>query len=118
MSDYYSRLTFSVIKCQLSYQLAQVNKGRIDAGCDNLKPDEVCHPLSPVRPWHLFILTKILCLGVEGQDCSTTYVVQLGDTCNAIIDATGVDKDTLLANNPNLNATSCFIYGGEVTNSA
>jgi len=88
--------TISAAKNVSTYQLAHVNNGTIDAKCDNLKAKET------------------LCLGTKGQDCKTTYVVQTGDTCDAIINKTRITKCTLLANNPNLKPDCSFIYSGEV----
>ena len=41
-------------------------------------------------------------------------MVQNGDTCDAIVNAMGIDKTTLLANNQNLDSGCSFIYAGEV----
>jgi len=78
-----------------TYQLAYVNSGIINAGCGNIKPNE------------------ILCLGIKNQDCLKTHVVKSGDTCDAIVKKDGITIDTLHTNNPNLNA-ECFITVGEV----
>lgn len=79
-----------------TYQLAIVNNGTINPYCDNLYPDEV------------------ICLGIAGQDCSTTYVMQSGDTCYTIAVGAGTTVATLLANNPNVNADCTNIYPSEV----
>jgi len=68
-----------------TYQFEHVNNATVDAACDNLKAGER------------------MCLGIKGQDCTTTYVVQTGDTCDDIVACTGVDKSILLANNPNID---------------
>ncbi|KAI9444600.1 hypothetical protein H4582DRAFT_1806451 [Lactarius indigo] len=65
-----------------TFQLANANQDVINAACDNIFPDE------------------ILCLGLEGKDCTTVTVVQSGDTCGAIASAAGISVTTLLANNP------------------
>ncbi|KIJ60148.1 carbohydrate-binding module family 50 protein [Hydnomerulius pinastri MD-312] len=79
-----------------TYQLAAVNAGVIDAGCDNLAVGEP------------------LCLGLTGQDCSTTHVIVSGDTCESISAATGVPYSTIITNNPNVNEICSNIYPGEV----
>lgn len=78
-----------------TYQLAHVNP-QIDAACDNLGEGEP------------------LCLGITGQDCSTTYIVQDGDYCALIAENNDVDLSTLLANNPNVDDECSNIYLGEV----
>ncbi|EKM49222.1 uncharacterized protein PHACADRAFT_201893 [Phanerochaete carnosa HHB-10118-sp] len=77
------------------YQLALVNP-QIDAGCDNLGEGEP------------------LCLGITGQDCTMTYVIQTGDNCDLITTNENVARSTLLANNPNVNSDCSNIYPGEV----
>ncbi|KAM5538374.1 hypothetical protein V8D89_007976 [Ganoderma adspersum] len=79
-----------------SYQLAIVNDGTIDIGCDNLSVGES------------------LCLGIVGQDCQVTHVVAPGDTCQTIAAAAGTTVDILLANNPNVNTPCINIHPGEV----
>ena len=61
--------------------------------------------MSPIQP---------LCLGIAGQDCNTTWVVQSGDNCQQIANTTGIADSTLLANNPNVNSLCSNIYPGEV----
>ncbi|KAG2134165.1 uncharacterized protein EDB93DRAFT_849119 [Suillus bovinus] len=78
-----------------TYQLAAVNSETIDSGCNNLVAGEV------------------LCLGIKGQDCNVTHVMQAGDTCFSVADASGIQVNTLLANNPNVN-TCDNVYPGEV----
>ncbi|EKM60649.1 uncharacterized protein PHACADRAFT_167964 [Phanerochaete carnosa HHB-10118-sp] len=78
-----------------TYQLAHVNP-QIDAGCDNLGEGEP------------------LCLGITGQDCATTYVIQTGDNCDLLTASQNVARSTLLANNPNVNSDCSDIYPGEV----
>ncbi|THH13529.1 hypothetical protein EW146_g6705 [Bondarzewia mesenterica] len=79
-----------------TYQLAFVNQNKIDAACDNLAVGEP------------------LCLGVVGQDCNTTHVVQSGDFCVSIADGAGIPISTLLTNNPNVNSDCSNIYPNEV----
>ncbi|KAN0084368.1 hypothetical protein V8E55_007872 [Tylopilus felleus] len=79
-----------------TYQLAAVNTGVIHANCDNLQVYEV------------------ICLGIAGQDCKTTYVAQPGDTCVAIAGAYNISQNTLLTNNPDLGQICTDIYPGEV----
>jgi len=77
-------------------QLIDANKGVIDPLCDNLYPGEV------------------LCLGLQGKDCTTTVVVQSGNTCNSIAATAGIPVTTLFANNPNINSGCTNLYPGEV----
>ncbi|ETW84901.1 hypothetical protein HETIRDRAFT_426061 [Heterobasidion irregulare TC 32-1] len=79
-----------------TFQVAFVNQNTVDAACDNLHVGEV------------------LCLGVVGQDCTTTHTVVSGDFCASIAGAAGIDASTLLANNPNVNSDCSNIYPGEV----
>ncbi|RDX44253.1 hypothetical protein OH76DRAFT_1487208 [Lentinus brumalis] len=80
-----------------TYQLATVNKDKIDAACDNL------------------FVGEALCLGIRGQDCQVTHVVQAGDSCQGIADSAGTTLDILFANNPNVDNPGCtLIYPGEV----
>ncbi|KAF9457405.1 hypothetical protein BDZ94DRAFT_233721 [Collybia nuda] len=79
-----------------TYQLATANAGVINAACDNLWVDQV------------------ICLALEGKDCSPVHVVVAGDSCDAIADAAGTTSATLLANNPNVDADCANIYPDEV----
>ncbi|KAI9455948.1 hypothetical protein BJY52DRAFT_1278346 [Lactarius psammicola] len=79
-----------------TFQLANSNQDAINTACDNIFPGE------------------LLCLGLEGKDCTTVTVVQSGDTCNAIASAAGISVTTLLANNPNIDGGCSNIYPGEV----
>ncbi|PAV17678.1 carbohydrate-binding module family 50 [Pyrrhoderma noxium] len=79
-----------------TYQLAAVNSGVIDSTCSNLSPD------------------SSICLGTEGEDCSTTYVVQSGDTCDDISSVFGINSTLLWTNNPNIDDECSNIYIGEV----
>ncbi|KAG8986924.1 hypothetical protein FRB90_003690, partial [Tulasnella sp. 427] len=78
-----------------TYQLAALNSG-IDSSCSNLSVGET------------------LCLGLSEGDCQATYVVQSGDSCWAIATSYGIDTDTLLSNNPQVNSACSNIYPGEV----
>ncbi|KAJ3553302.1 hypothetical protein NM688_g3689 [Phlebia brevispora] len=78
-----------------TFQLAFVNPG-INADCSNLFAGE------------------ILCLGITGQDCTNTTVIQSGDFCAEIADEAGIDLSTLLDNNPNVNPDCTNIVVGEV----
>jgi hypothetical protein len=95
------------------YQIEYVNSDIIDANCDNLKTGEVGFLLCIFRSSCSLILTKVLCLGIKGQDCKATYIVQAGDTCDDIVKSKGITLATLLANNPN-TGSDCFISTGEV----
>ncbi|KAF9218595.1 hypothetical protein BS17DRAFT_741937 [Gyrodon lividus] len=79
-----------------TYQLAVVNINTIDAECSNLVPG------------------ANICLGLQGQDCSTTYVVEKDDTCDDISGAYGVNTTILYMNNPQINEDCSNIYVGEV----
>ncbi|KIP07340.1 hypothetical protein PHLGIDRAFT_424268 [Phlebiopsis gigantea 11061_1 CR5-6] len=78
-----------------TYQLSHVNTN-IDAACDNLAEGEP------------------LCLGITGQDCTDTYVVQSGDNCIAIAQSEGTTDALILQNNPNVDSLCSNIYAGEV----
>ncbi|KAL6304489.1 hypothetical protein BKA93DRAFT_782776 [Sparassis latifolia] len=78
-----------------TYQLAASNPS-IDATCDNLYAGEV------------------LCLGYQGEDCNTTYVVKLGDDCAAISTAYAINTTVLYENNPQIDAACDNLYVGEV----
>ena len=78
------------------YQLSTINP-HINAECTNLR------------------LGEKLCLGYPGQDCTTTYVVKAGDTCDSVEKAAGVDTTTFYANNPQLDDKCSNMYVGEVS---
>ncbi|EGN92962.1 hypothetical protein SERLA73DRAFT_98526 [Serpula lacrymans var. lacrymans S7.3] len=79
-----------------TYQLSAVNAGVINTDCSNLAEGEV------------------ICLGLTGQDCNTTFVMQSGDTCSTIAAGAGIPISTLLTNNPNVNPICNDLYPGEV----
>jgi LysM repeat protein len=80
-----------------TYQLAAVNTGKINAGCTNLVPGQT------------------YCLGVvASEDCSTTYIVQAGDTCSNIVAKNALNATILGLNNPQIDGTCSNIYPGEV----
>ena len=68
----------------------------IDSTCNNLLPGQE------------------LCLGTAGVDCTTTYVVKSGDSCDQIVANHGINSTMLYANNPQINADCSNIYIGEV----
>ncbi|EIM84046.1 uncharacterized protein STEHIDRAFT_61989 [Stereum hirsutum FP-91666 SS1] len=78
-----------------TFQLANANP-TINADCSNLA------------------LGEPLCLGITGQDCTTTHVVSSGETCTSIADGAGIAFSLLVGNNPNVNADCSNIYPGEV----
>lgn len=79
------------------FQLWAVNYPNIDANCDNLTPGTT------------------ICLGWPGVDCTTNYVVQLGDTCDGVASQWGINTTILYANNPQLDQNYCDnLYVGEV----
>ncbi|KAG9042174.1 hypothetical protein FS837_011194 [Tulasnella sp. UAMH 9824] len=57
---------------------------------------------------------QTLCLGLSEGDCQTTYVVASGDYCWLIATNHGIDTETLLSNNPQVNSDCSNIYPGEV----
>ncbi|EIM84050.1 uncharacterized protein STEHIDRAFT_170450 [Stereum hirsutum FP-91666 SS1] len=85
----------SVVHNSSTYQLAAANP-EINADCSNLFPGET------------------LCLGLTGQDCTSTAVITSGDSCASIAATAGIADSTLLANNPNVNAECTNIYPNEV----
>lgn len=98
------------------FQLAFANSN-IDPLCDNLAEGEVCSTSVQVLcRYTLTLLLKPLCLGITGQDCTTTHVIQSGDLCTTIAQTAGIDESVLLANNRNVNNVCSNIYPGEVSN--
>ena len=55
-----------------------------------------------------------LCLGFEGSDCETTYVVAPNDTIESIAEKYSTNSSTVLANNPQLEDDSSNLYIGQV----
>ncbi|KJA17672.1 hypothetical protein HYPSUDRAFT_146264, partial [Hypholoma sublateritium FD-334 SS-4] len=79
-----------------TYQLAVVN-ANVDSSCSNLIPGQT------------------LCLAENAaEDCSTTYVVRSGDTCDDIASRAGLNTTILSLNNPQINAECTNIYTDEV----
>ena len=79
------------------YQLAAINSGIIDSTCSNL------------------VVGNSICLGYDGEDCSTTYVVAGGDNCDLITSKFGINGTILSLNNPQINKACDNIYVGEVS---
>ncbi|KAF9261108.1 hypothetical protein L218DRAFT_946301 [Marasmius fiardii PR-910] len=79
-----------------TYQLATINAGHIDQACSNLQPGDS------------------ICLGYENEDCTSTYVVQADDTCDAVVQAHSIDMTSFIANNPQINDQCNNMYIGEV----
>jgi LysM repeat protein len=79
-----------------TYQLAAINSGIIDSTCSNL------------------VVGNSICLGYDGEDCSTTYVVAGGDNCDLITSKFGINGTILSLNNPQINKACDNIYVGEV----
>ncbi|THH17969.1 hypothetical protein EUX98_g9033 [Antrodiella citrinella] len=79
-----------------TYQLAVTNNPSINSDCSNLQPGQS------------------ICLGFVGQDCTTTYVVQGGDTCEGVYTAHGVNATLFQHNNPQLDSQCDNLYIGEV----
>lgn len=78
-----------------SYQLAAVNPS-----IDNL-----CHNLE---------VGQNLCLGTEGEDCTSTHVVETNDTCDSLYNTYSINSTILFNNNPQLNSVCDNMYMGEV----
>jgi len=78
-----------------TYQLAVINKD-INDKCSNLMPKQT------------------ICLGYEGEDCKTVYVVTKGDTCDKIATTFGMNTTILYENNPQIDTQCHNIYIGEV----
>ena len=79
-----------------TYQFAVVNHGSVDDECDNLAPGQS------------------YCLGWQGEDCTTTYVVQANDDCDIIAAAANINTTILYLNNPQIDDACSNIYIGEV----
>lgn len=60
------------------------------------------------------VSSQPLCLGIVGQDCDITHVVQPGDNCDTIAQQAKTTRQILLANNPNVNTACTNINLGEV----
>lgn len=78
-----------------TYQLATINPS-INPSCSNLTPGST------------------ICLGYQGEDCTTTYVVKSGDTCDEVSSVAGINSTILWANNPQIDSQCSNIYIGEV----
>jgi LysM repeat protein len=63
----------------------------------------------------MLVYAQLLCLGLEGEDCTTVVVAKDGDTCQGIADTAGIPVDTLLANNPNVQSNCDNIPQGIVS---
>jgi LysM repeat protein len=79
-----------------TYQLAVINQGILNPQCTNLVPNES------------------ICLGYQGEDCTTVYTVKKGDTCDAIAAAQNVNTTLIHENNPQILPDCSNIYIGEV----
>ncbi|KAI0714537.1 hypothetical protein C8Q76DRAFT_840566 [Earliella scabrosa] len=78
------------------FQLANVNKGIINADCTNLE------------------LGQTICLGIFGQDCQVVHIIGPGQTCESIARAAGTTVNILLANNPNVDNACTNLEIGQV----
>lgn len=56
-----------------------------------------------------------LCLGIVGQDCDITHVVQPGDTCDIIAQEAKTTLPILLVNNPDINTFCTNLLPGVVS---
>lgn len=79
-----------------TYQLTAANPGVFNSDCTNLQPG------------------TSICLGYEGEDCGSTYIVQAQDTCDLITGTYNINATTLYGNNPQINSDCTNIYVGEV----
>lgn len=79
-----------------TYQLGAINPGVINEACDNL------------------VIGSQICLGTEGEDCKTTYVVTAGNTCSQIWDNHRINSTIFSLNNPQVNEDCTNIYTDEV----
>jgi LysM repeat protein len=79
-----------------TFQLAAINSPAINGGCSNLE-----------------IGSKI-CLGTDGEDCQTTYVVKPDDTCDSIASGAKTNSSMIMLNNPQIASDCSNIYVGEV----
>jgi len=79
-----------------TYQLAAINFPTVNAGCTNLVPGQE------------------ICLGTQGEDCKSTYVVQTDDSCAKITNTFAVNTTILGHNNPQINSDCSNIYVGQV----
>jgi len=87
--------TISATNNASTYQLSTVNPD-IDNLCSNLEVG-----------W-------TLCLGFEGTDCTSTYVVQPDDTVDAIAASHSFNATILFLNNPQIDDDGSNLYVGEV----
>ena len=71
--------------------------------------DDLCHNLQ---------VGQVLCLGTKDEDCTTTRVVESGDSCDSIMQAASINSTVLYHNNPQLDADCTNLYVGEVRISA
>jgi LysM repeat protein len=79
-----------------TYQLAVINYGIVNEDCTNITPGQK------------------ICLGYQGEDCTTVYTVVKGDTCDAIATTHNINTTLLYENNPQIDAECSNIYVGEV----
>lgn len=79
-----------------TYQFAVVNYGTVDQYCSNLVPGQS------------------YCLGWQGEDCVTTYVVKAGDDCDIVASAVNINTTILYENNPQINSNCSNMYIKEV----
>jgi hypothetical protein len=57
---------------------------------------------------------ETICLGTEGADCQTTYLVTAEDICETVVAKNNINSTMLMVNNPNINDDCTNIYPGEV----
>jgi len=92
--DYCDKI--SVSQGVSTYQLAVINNGIINGDCSNL------------------VSNQQICLGYQGEDCTSVYTVVKGDTCDAVAAAHKVNTTLLHENNPQIDTECSNIYIGEV----
>ena len=90
----------------------------IDAACDDLFVGEVsrccCASVDSISA-NITLYHQTICLGIVGQDCTSTHTIATGDFCASIAADAGTNVSTLLSNNPNVNSDCSNIYPGEVS---
>lgn len=79
-----------------TFQLAALNADKIDALCQHMQ------------------IGENLCLGTEGQDCTSVHVVSSGDSCATIQQTYQINSTILMSNNPNVDDECDNLYSGLV----
>ncbi|KAI0295013.1 hypothetical protein BC826DRAFT_968608 [Russula brevipes] len=91
------------------------NNPAINSGCTNLFIGQIlCTAVQTTSPPPTQTATATATPTPTPPTCSTTRVVQPGDTCEAIANAAGISVSTLLANNPAINSGCTNLFIGQV----